>query len=93
MIQESDILCLHFYDYNMPFTGSDHNMRYRIIKKVEESEKEEKIETFEATIWPGPYAYDHTDASLKVKKEFPFTKEGEREVVAWLNDEYDKNYS
>lgn len=88
MIQKSDILTLHFFDYKMSFTGSCQKMRYRITKvehEIEEGIKEAKLL---ATIWFGPYAYDHTDDSEKISEEFSFTMEGKDALVDWLNEQY-----
>ncbi|MDD5936315.1 MAG: GNAT family acetyltransferase [Clostridiales bacterium] len=87
MITTMDILCLHFYDYKSAFTGSEGNMRYRIYKAEHEKEDGEKEALLSVTVWKGPYAFDHTKEE-KIVKEFPFTEEGQKEAVNWLNDEY-----
>ncbi|MCF0142248.1 MAG: hypothetical protein HUJ75_02605 [Parasporobacterium sp.] len=41
----------------------------------------------EVTIWPEPYAYAHTDESLKTRKAFPLNQQGASEVCDYLNEQ------
>ena len=59
-------------------------------------EKGEPI--FHAWIWPGPYIFDLTDDSKKTDNTFPFTDDGKKQCVDWINEvisahsnEYPKN--
>lgn len=91
MIEKSDILCLHYFDYKMPFTGSYGNMRYRFFKVEHELESGEKEARMLVTVWPGPYAFDHTSKEVQKSHEFEFSENGKDAAVDWLNeiaDEY-----
>lgn len=92
MIEKTDILSLHFFDYKMAFTGSYGNMRYRIVKVEHELEEDKKEVKLLTTIWAGPYAYDHTEEE-KENKEFEFSEEGKNQVVDWLNEQYILKYN
>ncbi len=82
-IESSDVFSFNYYTYNEPFTGSDRGMRYRISRKVSETEGEPDL--FEACVWPEPYSEAATEDALKTTETFPFTEEGKEEVVVWLN--------
>ena len=50
------------------------------------------------TGWPGPYIFDLTDDSKKTDNTFPFTDDGKKQCVDWINEvisahsnEYPKN--
>lgn len=43
---------------------------------------------FRVFIWPGPYAFAATSESEKTSAVFPFTEEGRRQVVDWLNEQW-----
>jgi hypothetical protein len=81
MITYDDILSLNFYKKEK-FTGSCHGMRYRICKCESESG-----DVFEVTAWNGPYIYSVTPDSEKTVASFPFTEEGKKQVVDWLNEQ------
>ncbi|BBF43690.1 hypothetical protein lbkm_2378 [Lachnospiraceae bacterium KM106-2] len=93
MIKKESILTLHFFDYGEAFTGSDGNMRYRMMKVEHEVEEEKKEAKLLVTVWPGPYAYDHTEEEKKQSREFAFSEEGKSAAVDWLNEEYEKSYT
>ena len=90
MIEAKDILSMSFYSYGQPFTGSYEGMRYRVAMNKRETGRNEKDEPvyekyFEVAIWPEPYSYDKTEPEKIIKTEFPFTEEGYRAVVEYLN--------
>lgn len=88
MITSDDILSLNFYNYGNPFTGSYQGMRYRIIKQKEAKDEEGNIlkeEGLLAAIWPEPFAYEKTADALKTTQLFPFSEEGKKQVIEWLN--------
>ena len=70
-----------------------------VIKEATEDTPEEKGEPiFHAWIWPGPYIFDLTDDSKKTDNTFPFTDDGKKQCVDWINEvisahsnEYPKN--
>ncbi|MCR4671787.1 MAG: hypothetical protein K5637_00945 [Lachnospiraceae bacterium] len=83
MIDPKDILSLNFYKYNKPFTGSDTDMRYRIIREGD---------LLKAWVWPEPYSFDATPAEQKTEHTEPFSEEGRLAVVEWLNEERRNNF-
>ena len=90
MIEAKDILSMSFYSYGQPFTGSCDGMRYRIVMNKLETGRDENDKPvydkhFEVAIWPEPYSYDKTEPEKIIKTEFPFTEEGYRAVVEYLN--------
>ena len=70
-----------------------------VLKEATEDTPEEKGEPiFHAWIWPGPYIFDLTDNSKKTDNTFPFTDDGKKQCVDWINEvisahsnEYPKN--
>ena len=44
---------------------------------------------FHCWIWPGPYIFDFTPPEKKVDRIFPFTDEGRRQAVDWINEVYE----
>lgn len=84
---------LTYYDYGQPFFGSYLGMRYRIardpLKNVYGKSKEEKEDgKLTAMIWPEPFSYEFVKEEDKRQAEFPYTKEGKKEAIAWLNEQY-----
>lgn len=79
MLTYDDALNLNYYKMTS-FTGWMGGMRFLITKEDE---------LFHAWIWPGPYIFDLTDDSLKTDKTFPFTDEGKKECVDWINETYE----
>jgi len=89
MITSKDILSYNFYTYKQPFTGSDHGMRYRIVRveeKPEEGSEEKPKKFFHVSVWKEPYAYDCTPAEEIENQDFPFDEEGYEQVLVWLNE-------
>lgn len=88
MIKNEDILSLNFYTYGQAFTGSDNGLRYRIIMQKEEKDENGSVikeKGLIAAAWPEPFSYENTADELKQIKLFPFTEEGKKELVGWLN--------
>lgn len=81
-IEDTDIYGINYFTYGKPFTGSRGNMRYRIIR----SQKEEGDAVLEAAVYPQPYCWEETEEALKQRREFSFTEEGRKEMIAWLNE-------
>ena len=61
-----------------PFYGSYHGMQYRIGKKAGDPE------LLEVCTYPGPFAWEWTEESLKEYRTFPFTTEGYEEAKKYL---------
>ena len=104
MLTYDDALNLNYYK-KTTFTGWMNDMRFLIkreepvLKEATEDTPEEKGEPiFHAWIWPGPYIFDLTDDSKKTDNTFPFTDDGKKQCVDWINEvisahsnEYPKN--
>ena len=82
-ITDKDIFSLQFFTYGKPFTGSFRNMRYHLIKSVEEDK-----EVLVANVWEGPLASD----KKKIRKTFSFDNEGRLDMIEWLNDIFLSEY-
>lgn len=63
------------------FTGSYQGMNYMLRKQ-----SGEEGDLIEAIHWPGPFIFTVTPEEKKVRQSFPFSQEGIKEAVAWLND-------
>ena len=61
----------------------------RFLIKMEKPEEGDPI--FHAWVWPGPYIFAKTDDSLKMDYTAPFTEEGKRQIVDWINDQYESH--
>lgn len=66
------------------FTGSCRHMRFLLRK--ESGEEGDVIETI---LWPGPYNFSVTEEEKKTSRRFPFSEEGIKEAVDWLNEYYE----
>lgn len=92
MITMADILNFNVYKKEA-HTGSDRGMRYRlgceeIVEKIQTEsgeEQEEKKKVLAVYIWPEPFAFDQTKDEQKERKEFPFSREGQKQALEWLN--------
>lgn len=87
-LRREQILSLEYYNYKGIFTGSIMAMHYRIEKKEEEEQT-----VFLVHIWRGPYNFEVTSKEEMRKKEFPFTDEGAGEVVDWINEVFESDFS
>lgn len=92
MIGKDAILTLQYFNYKGAFTGSYKNMRYHVIKVEKGMENGEKEAKLLVTVWPGPFAYDHTEEEKKERKEFTFDEEGKSAAIDWLNEQYNKKF-
>jgi len=93
MIENSDILSLGYYNYGQPFSGSCRGMRYRLEKLNEEKDEEGAVTRqagLRAVVWPEPFSFENTDASLMEEKIFEFSEEGKQQAVDWLNGRYEQ---
>ncbi|MBQ2706048.1 MAG: GNAT family acetyltransferase [Agathobacter sp.] len=84
MLTYDEVLNLNYYK-KTSYTGWIKPLRFLI--KMEKPEKSEAI--FHAWVWPGPYIFDLTDDSLKLDKTASFSEDGKREIVDWINEQYD----
>ncbi len=83
MWNEQPILSLGFLKKQV-FTGSYRGMRY--LLKKEEEEGETKLV---AVTWPQPYSYATSPVESQISANFPFSEEGRREAIAWLEKQYE----
>ena len=84
MLTYDEVLNLNYYK-KTSYTGWMKPLRFLI--KMEKPEESEAI--FHAWVWPGPYIFDLTDDSLKLDKTASFSEDGKREIVDWINEQYD----
>lgn len=81
MITYDEILNMNYYK-KTTYTGWTGGMRFLIRK--EDSEEESVFHVF---AWPGPYIFDLVGEDKKLDATFPFTEEGRKQVVDWLNQQ------
>jgi len=84
MLTYDEVLNLNYYK-KTSYTGWMKPLRFLI--KMEKPEDSEPI--FHAWVWPGPYIFDLTDDSLKIDTTAPFSEDGKREIVDWINTQFD----
>lgn len=84
MLTYDEALNLNYYK-KTTFTGWMKPLRFLI--KQEKPEEGEPF--FHAWVWPGPYIFDLTDDSLKLDKTAPFSEDGKKEIVDWINEQYE----
>ena len=84
MLTYDDVLNLNYYK-KTTYTGWMGGMRFLIKRET----PEDSDAIFHVWIWPGPFIFDLTDSSLKQEQTFPFTEEGKRQAVDWLNEQYE----
>ena len=82
MVEYDSILSLSFLKKSR-FTGSLKGMRY-VLEYVDR----EGISMLKASVCPGPNSVDKTKAELFISEEFPFTEEGKKQSVDWINERY-----
>lgn len=84
MLTYDEALNLNYYK-KTSFTGWMKPLRFLI--KRETPEEGEPI--FHAWVWPGPYIFDKTEDSLKTDYTAPFSEDGKKEIVDWINKQYE----
>lgn len=94
MLTYDEILNLHYYE-KTSYTGWMEGMRFLIKREIPKTTdpetNEEKAENpiFHVWIWPGPYIFDLTPAEKKKTAKFPFSEEGKKQVVDWINEQFE----
>ena len=77
---------LHSFAMNNVFTGSEGNLRFRIVPKVVKltGSKEVDMEnsSIEAEYWYGPLCYEKS--TVEGKEVFPMSEEGRTALQNWL---------
>ena len=93
MLTYDEVLNLNYYK-KTSYTGWMEGMRFLIKqeqpKVIDPDSQEEKDgdPVFHIWIWPGPYIYDLTPAEKKLTAHFPFSEEGKRQAVDWINEQF-----
>ena len=88
---------LTWYEHGEAYYGSHRGMRFRIARDPMDdvalvpADKKGDAK-FQIIIWPEPFSYDATPDEDKEMAEFPFTVEGKEEMIAWLNEQYRKQF-
>ena len=62
-------------------TGSFHGMRWRIEKNVDGE--------LMVTIYPEPRSFACTPDTEKESRSFPFTEDGHKEMIRWMEEQYE----
>lgn len=94
MLTYDEVLNLNYYK-KTTYTGWMEGMRFLIKREqptiIDPATNEEKPEDpiFHVWIWPGPYIYDLTPAEQKLTARFPFSEEGKRQAVDWINEQFE----
>ena len=83
MLTYDEVLNLNYYK-KTSYTGWMKPLRFLI--KQEKPEEGDPI--FHAWVWPGPYIFDLTKDELKLDKKAPFSEDGKKEIVDWINEQY-----
>ena len=63
------------------YSGSYAGMRYYLTASED---------ILKVCIYPEPWCFEATPDEKKIWKEFPFSPEGLKEALGWLNDTYTK---
>ena len=84
MLTYDEVLNLNYYK-KTSFMGWICPIRF-LIKMVNNEEGES---IFHAWVWPGPYIFDKTDDALKLEHTAPFSEDGKKEIVDWINEQYE----
>lgn len=85
MLTYDEVLNLNYYK-KTSYTGWMNGMRFLIRREA----SEDGDAGFHAWVWRGPYIFDLTD-SEKYDFTAPFTEEGKRAVVDWINAQYEEH--
>ena len=86
MLSYDDALNLNYYK-KTTFTGWMKPIRFLIARET----PEEGEAIFHAWVWPEPYTFALTDDSRKIDFTAPFTEDGKRQIVDWINQQQEKS--
>jgi hypothetical protein len=92
MLTDKEVLNMNYYK-KTSYSGWMGGMRFLIKREQPESAEgeEPKSPIFHVWVWPGPYIFSMTPADKKLTAQFPFTKEGKSQAVAWINEQYESH--
>ena len=78
---------LHSFAMNNVFTGSEGNLRFRIVPKVVKASGSKEVDmensTIEAEYWYGPLCYEKS--TIEGKETFPMSDDGRAALQNWLD--------
>jgi hypothetical protein len=78
---------LHSFAMDNVFTGSEGNLRFRIVPKVVKLPNSKEVDmensSIEAEYWYGPLCYEKS--TVEGKEVFPMSEEGRANLQAWLD--------
>ena len=83
MITYDEVLNLNYYK-KTSYTGWMESMRFLIKREA----PEEGDAIFHVWIWPGPFIFSIVPDDKKIDATFPFSDEGKRQAVDWINEQY-----
>lgn len=86
MISYDEVLNLNYYK-KTSYTGWMEGMRFLIKREAPENQDP----VFHAWVWPGPYIFELTPAENKFTAQFPFSEEGKKQTVEWLNQQFEEH--
>lgn len=86
MITYDEVLNLNYYK-KARFSGWIGGMRFLLRQETPEGEDP----VFHAWVWPGPYIFDLTPAEKKLTARFPFSEDGKKQAVDWINQQYEEH--
>lgn len=94
MLTYEEVLNMNYYK-KTSYTGWMGGMRFLIRREAPEAEEgKDPIDPFfHVWVWPGPYIFDLTPADKKYTARFPFTAEGKKMAVDWINEQYEVHLS
>jgi hypothetical protein len=94
MLTYEEVLNLNYYK-KTTYTGWMEGMRFLIkreqpaVTDPETGEEKPGEPIFHVWIWSGPYIYELTPVERKYTAQFPFTEEGKRQAVDWINEQFE----
>jgi hypothetical protein len=84
MLTYEEVLNLNYYK-KTSYSGWMKPLRFLI--KMETTEEGNSI--FHAWVWPGPYIFSLANDTEKIDFIAPFSEEGKKQVVDWINQQYE----
>lgn len=78
----------NYFSFKQPFLGSYQKMRFYVTCELPEEEGGEK--RYLAITYPDRWCFEKTAEEDKIKKYFPFSEEGRRQVLCWLDAQYEQ---
>lgn len=84
MLTYENALNLNYYK-KTSFTGWMSPIRFKIAKET----PEDGNAIFHAWVWPAPYIFEKVEDSLKLSYTAEFSEDGKKEIVDWVNQQYE----